>query len=105
MASKIYDRDTKDGKRFDVKWRDFGHPKQHTRTFHTQAAARAHVRKVELARDERRPYADEAAAPARLTLADLAKTYLNDRKRVSKSSASIEQREIAISMFIDWIER
>jgi integrase len=103
-VASIIERDTKAGRRFDVKWRDHGDPKQHTRTFHSREAAREHVRKVERAHDERRPYLDAPPPAPVLTLAGLATAYLVDRKRVSRSAAGLAQRALALSMFIGWID-
>ena len=103
MAS-IEERETSSGRRWDVRWRDYGESRGRTRTFRSREAARAFLRAVELAHDERRPYVDAAPAARRLTLADLARAYLVDRQRVTASRASLEQREIAISAFVGWLE-
>jgi len=103
MAS-IHERKTKQGKRWDVKWRDHDDPKQNARTFHTAEAARIFRREVERARDERRPYCDPKPDRVALKLLDLATAYLVDRKRVTKSEGGMNIRNYAISMFVAYLE-
>lgn len=106
MARKersIYERQTSEGVRYDVKWRDYGSPVLRTRTFRTLAAAREHRHACDRARDERRPYVDAPPPAPRLTLAGLATAYLADRQRVTRSAAALDQREIALGQFIGWL--
>jgi integrase len=101
-VASIDERETTRGKRYDVRWRDYGNPKERSRTVHTLEAARRLVREVERAHDERRPYVDEAPPPVVLTLAACGNAYLLDCKRTA-SAKGLAILELSISTFIGWL--